>query len=153
MTSQYTSQRYAVFFEPGTYGSASDPPVFQVGYYTQVAGLGLMPQHTVVNGAIDVFASECIAGTSTCSSNDNFWRSLSNLTLNVDRPSSALDFVPAVADPDGAGCANREESWSASQAAPIRRAIISGNVVFQAGGPVTSVDPGAVEPVDVTAYP
>ena len=29
-----------VFFEPGTYGSAADPLVFQVGYYTQVAGLG-----------------------------------------------------------------------------------------------------------------
>ena len=30
-----------------------------------------------------------------------------------------------------AGCANSEESWSASQAAPIRRAIINGSVVFQ----------------------
>jgi hypothetical protein len=31
----------------------------------------------------------------------------------------------------GAGCANSEESWSASQADPIRRAIINGSVVFQ----------------------
>ncbi len=37
---QFDSDRYAVFFEPGTYGSAADPLVFQVGYYTQVAGLG-----------------------------------------------------------------------------------------------------------------
>ncbi|MGH3216723.1 MAG: hypothetical protein ACRDL9_19365, partial [Trebonia sp.] len=38
--SQFDSNRYSVFFAPGTYGSAADPLVFQVGYYTQVAGLG-----------------------------------------------------------------------------------------------------------------
>ncbi|MDR0342438.1 MAG: glycoside hydrolase family 55 protein [Nocardiopsaceae bacterium] len=129
--SQFTSQRYAVFFEPGTYGSKSDPLTFQVGYYTQVAGLGLMPQDTVINGAIDVFANLCTAGTGDCNSDVNFWRSLSNLTLNVDHPSTPPDFVPPIVDPGGAGCANAEESWSASQAAPIRRAIINGSVVFQ----------------------
>ena len=131
LASQFTSQRYAIFFEPGTYGSASDPLVFQVGYYTQVAGLGLMPQDTVVNGAIDVFANLCTSGTSNCNSDVNFWRSLSNLTLNVDHPSTPPTFVPAIVDPSGAGCANAEESWSASQATPIRRAIINGSVVFQ----------------------
>ena len=40
VASQFSSQRYAVLFRPGTYGSAADPLVFQVGYYTQVAGLG-----------------------------------------------------------------------------------------------------------------
>ncbi len=39
VASQFDSQRYAIFFQPGTYGSASDPLVFQVGYYTEVAGL------------------------------------------------------------------------------------------------------------------
>ena len=34
--SQFDSNRYSLFFEPGTYGSAADPLVFQVGYYTQV---------------------------------------------------------------------------------------------------------------------
>ena len=38
--SQFDSQRYAIFFEPGSYGSVASPLVFQVGYYTQVAGLG-----------------------------------------------------------------------------------------------------------------
>src|SRR5215469_13661026 len=55
VASQFSSQRYAVLFRPGTYGSADSPLVFQVGYYTQVAGLGLTPQDTVINGAIDVF--------------------------------------------------------------------------------------------------
>jgi hypothetical protein len=131
VASQFDSQRYAIFFQPGTYGSASDPLIFQVGYYTEVAGLGFMPQDTVVNGAIDVFNNLCTAGTSNCNSDDNFWRSLSNLTLNVDLPSTTPDYSPPVIDAYGAGCANSEESWSASQASPIRRAIINGSVVFQ----------------------
>jgi hypothetical protein len=131
VASQFDSQRYAIFFEPGTYGSASDPLVFQVGYYTEVAGLGFMPQDTVVDGAIDVFNNLCTAGTSNCNSDDNFWRSLSNLTLNVDLPSSTPAYSPPIVDAYGAGCANSEESWSSSQASPIRRAIINGSVVFQ----------------------
>jgi hypothetical protein len=129
--SQFDNQRYAVFFEPGTYGSKASPLVFQVGYYTEVAGLGYLPQDTVVNGAIEVYNNLCTAGTSDCNSDDNFWRSLSNLTLNVDLPSTTPDYAPPVVDSAGAGCANTEESWSASQAAPIRRAIINGSVVFQ----------------------
>ncbi len=34
------TQRYALLFKPGTYGTAEDPLDFQVGYYTEVAGLG-----------------------------------------------------------------------------------------------------------------
>src|SRR6266704_2715079 len=131
VASQFDSLRYAVLFRPGTYGSASNPLVFQVGYYTQVAGLGAMPQDTVVNGAIDVFNNLCTAGTQNCNSDDNFWRSLSNLTLNVDLPSSPPAYVPAIVDPFGTGCTNSAEMWSASQAAPIRRAIVNGSVVFQ----------------------
>jgi hypothetical protein len=129
--SQFDSQRYAVLFEPGTYGSAAHPLVFQVGYYTQVAGLGALPSDTVVNGAIDVFNNLCTAGTSDCNSDDNFWRSLSNLDLNVDLPSTPPAYAPPVQDAFGAGCANSAEMWSASQAAPVRRVIINGSVVFQ----------------------
>src|SRR5580698_1315299 len=131
VASQFDSQRYAIFFQPGTYGSAADPLVFQVGYYTEVGGLGSMPQDTVIDGAIDVFNNLCTAGTNNCNSDDNFWRSLSNLTLNVDLPSSPPAYVPPALDPFGTGCTNSAEMWSASQAAPIRRAIINGSVVFQ----------------------
>ena len=131
VASQFDSQRYAVLFQPGTYGSAGDPLVFQVGYYTEVAGLGAMPQDTVIDGAIDVFNNLCTAGTTDCNSDDNFWRSLSNLTLNVDLPSSPPAYAPPTLDPFGAGCDNSAEMWSASQATPIRRAIINGSVVFQ----------------------
>jgi hypothetical protein len=131
VASQFDGQRYAIFFQPGTYGSAADPLVFQVGYYTEVAGLGSMPQDTVIDGAIDVFNNLCTAGTSDCNSDDNFWRSLSNLDLNVDLPSSPPAYAPPVLDAYGAGCANSAEIWSASQADPIRRAIVNGSVVFQ----------------------
>jgi hypothetical protein len=131
VASQFTSRRYALFFRPGTYGSATDPLVFQVGYYTEVAGLGAMPQDTVINGAIDVFNNLCTAGTSNCNSDDNFWRSLSNVTLNVHLPGTPPAYAPPTSDPFGAGCDNSAEMWSASQAAPIRRAVINGSVVFQ----------------------
>ena len=131
VASQFDSQRYAVLFQPGTYGSAGDPLVFQVGYYTQVAGLGARPQDTVVNGAIDVFNNLCTAGTQDCNSDDNFWRSLSNLTLNVTLPKSPPAYAPPVVDPFTKFCTNTAEMWSVSQASPIRRAIINGSVVFQ----------------------
>ena len=83
---QFNSNRYTIFFEPGTYGSTASPLVFQVGYYTQVAGLGKNPQDTVINGAADVFNNLCTPGTQFCNADDNFWRSLSNLTLNVTLP-------------------------------------------------------------------
>ena len=111
VASQFSSQRYAVLFRPGTYGSSDSPLVFQVGYYTEVAGLGSMPQDTVINGAIDVFNNLCTAGTQDCNSDDNFWRSLSNLTLNVDLPASPPAYVPPALDPFGTGCTNSAEMW------------------------------------------
>jgi hypothetical protein len=110
VSNQFGSQRYAVFFEPGTYGSAADPLIFQVGYYTAVAGLGLNPNDVTVNGEINV-ANQCSGGS--CTALDNFWRSLSNLTINVRT---------------GTGCQESTEFWAVSQAAPLRRVHINGNL-------------------------
>ncbi|MDX6341913.1 MAG: hypothetical protein QOH87_2051 [Trebonia sp.] len=131
VASQFDSGRYSVLFEPGTYGSAASPLVFQVGYYTQVAGLGALPSDTVVNGAIDVFNNLCTAGTQNCNADDNFWRSLSNLDLNVHLPATTPAYAPPAIDAFGAGCDNSAEFWAASQAAPMRRVIINGSVVLQ----------------------
>jgi hypothetical protein len=131
VASQFDSNRYSLFFEPGTYGSAADPLVFQVGYYTQVAGLGALPKDTVIDGAIDVFNDLCTAGTQDCNADDNFWRSLSNVDLNVDLPASTPAYAPPAIDAFGAGCDNTGEFWAASQAAPIRRTIINGSVIAQ----------------------
>jgi hypothetical protein len=125
---QFGTQRYAILFEPGTYGSASDPLIFQVGYYTQVAGLGAEPGDVVVNGAIDVF-NQCSAGT--CSGLDNFWRSLSNLKLNVTLPGTPPAYAPDPGDQFGDTCDNSNEMWAVSQAAPMRRVIMNGTVTLQ----------------------
>lgn len=117
---QFGAQRYAIMFEPGTYGSKTDPLVFQVGYYTQVAGVGRQPGDVVINGAIDVFNGSDGTGL------ENFWRSVSNLTLNVTLPSSPPNYAPA--PPESPGCANQQEFWAVSQAAPMRRVIVNGNV-------------------------
>jgi hypothetical protein len=124
---QFGSQRYAIFFAPGTYGSAADPLDFQVGYYTQVAGLGAQPGDVVINGAINVF-NQCDPNK-VCNGTDNFWRSLSNLTLNVHLPSSPPAYAPDPGEPGG--CVNSNEMWAVSQAAPMRRVIMNGNVTLQ----------------------
>src|ERR1700716_866119 len=40
---EFGTQRYALLFMPGTYGSATAPLNFQLGYYEEVAGLGATP--------------------------------------------------------------------------------------------------------------
>ncbi len=125
---QFGSQRYAILFEPGTYGSASDPLDFQVGFYTEVAGLGASPSDVVINGAINVF-NQCVNGV--CNGTDNFWRSLSNLTLNVDLPNSPPSYSPYSGDPYTAACDNSTDMWAVSQAAPVRRVIINGRFTLQ----------------------
>src|SRR5579884_3203352 len=109
MTNQFGTQRYALLFAPGTYGSSTTPLNFQVGYYTAVAGLGLSPSDVVINGSIDVY-NQCDS-SNNCTALVNFWRSLSNLTINVTTPN--------------AGCYNGE-FWAVSQAAPMRRVHIIG---------------------------
>ncbi len=135
-SSQFDTQRYAIFFEPGTYGSSSNPLIFQVGYYTQVAGLGATPGDVVINGEIDVF-NQCSAGV--CNGLDNFWRSLSNLTVNFVTPSSAPTYVPA--NGEAATCQDTNDMWAVSQAAPMRRVIMNGGLTlfdYCSGNPFVS---------------
>ena len=65
VASQFNSQRYAVLFRPGTYGSAGNPLVFQVGYYTQVAGLGAMPRRSGARSSTAASSSRTTARTTT----------------------------------------------------------------------------------------
>jgi hypothetical protein len=108
VSNQFGTQRYALLFMPGTYGTPADPLNFQVGYYTDVAGLGSSPSDVVVNGTIDVY-NQCF-GPGDCTALVNFWRSLSNLTINVA----------------GKGGCQFGEFWATSQAAPMRRVHVNG---------------------------
>jgi hypothetical protein len=111
VSNQFGTQRYALLFEPGTYGSSTNPLIFQVGYYTTVAGLGASPSDVTITGAINV-SNQCF-GAGNCIASDNFWRSLSNLTINVTTISA---------------CTSSAEFWAVSQAAPIRRVQMNGNL-------------------------
>ena len=116
ISNQFGTQRYALLFEPGTYGSAADPLTFQVGYYTEVAGLGGSPGDVTINGTIDVY-NQCFPttdGSTNCIALDNFWRSLSNLTINIAGQT---------------GCQSGTDFWAVSQAAPMRRVAITGGTL------------------------
>ncbi len=108
------SRRYLLLFKPGIYGSASQPLQMKVGYYTEVAGLGASPEDVTINGKIEVY-NRCLGdgGTSNCLALVNFWRSLSNLSLNVN-----------AAGQDG--CRASANFWAVSQAASMRRLAIAG---------------------------
>jgi hypothetical protein len=108
VSNEFGTQRYALLFKPGTYGTSADPLNFQVGYYTSVAGLGRSPGDVLINGSVYV-RNQCSSGF--CTALTNFWRSLSNLTINVDTP--------------GFGCYSGE-FWPVSQASPMRRVDVNG---------------------------
>ncbi len=112
LTNQFGTARYALLFEPGTYGSPTQPLNFQLGYYTEVAGLGISPTDVTINGSVNVY-NQCTKGF--CIALNNFWRSLSNLTINVTNSSL--------------GC-HAGEFWAVSQAAPMRRVNINGNTTL-----------------------
>ena len=99
----------AVLFMPGTYGTAQNPLKFQVGYYTDVAGLGASPNDVTINGEAKVH-NQCF-GPNDCTALVNFWRSLANLTINV---------------PGATGCEDSAEFWATSQATSMRRVQING---------------------------
>lgn len=103
------TNRYSLLFKPGTYGSAEEPLIVQVGYSTEVAGLGASPTDVTINGHVDVY-NRCLTADN-CIALNNFWRSLSNLTINV----TGLD-----------GCRSSANFWAASQASPMRRVNITG---------------------------
>ncbi len=70
-----------------------------------------------INGTVDVY-NQCFPATppatsANCIALDNFWRSLSNLTINVT---------------GGSGCQAATDFWAVSQAAPMRRVQVNGKL-------------------------
>lgn len=107
ISNEFGTQRYAVLFEPGTYGSPEHPLNFRVGYYEQVAGLGARPGDVQIYGTADVYNQNGVALT-------NFWRSLENLTIDVA----------------GKGGCQFGEFWAVSQASPMRRVAVNGQTTL-----------------------
>ncbi|MFF1600044.1 coagulation factor 5/8 type domain-containing protein [Streptomyces mirabilis] len=97
-SAQFGTGRYALLFKPGTYNGLNA----QLGFYTSIAGLGLSPDDTAINGDVTVDA-----GWFNGNATQNFWRSAENLALT---PVSGT---------------NR---WAVAQAAPFRRMHVRGGL-------------------------
>ena len=108
---EMVTNRYALLFKPGVYGTAAQPLQIKVGYYTEIAGLGASPTDVTINGKIEVY-NRCLA-PDNCVALVNFWRTLSNLTLNIN--SLGQD-----------GCRASANFWAVSQAVSMRRLNITG---------------------------
>jgi hypothetical protein len=111
------TNRYALLFRPGVYGTASEPVQMKVGYYTEVAGLGASPADVTINGKIEVY-NRCLGdgGTTNCHALVNFWRTLSNLSLNINTLGQE-------------GCRASANFWAVSQAVSMRRLNVAGGNV------------------------
>jgi fibronectin type 3 domain-containing protein len=97
---QFSTNRYAVFFEPGTYNGVES----QVGYYMSVAGLGEEPTATAItNGYLTVNTTDSNGNLTT-----NFWRSIENMEMSLP--------------------AGDVEQWGVSQGADFRRMDINDSV-------------------------
>lgn len=99
----FTDARHAILFKPGRY--AVD---VNVGFFTQVAGLGSLPGDVVVNGDVHAEA-DWAKGMALV----NFWRGVENLSV---RPADGAD------------------RWAVSQAAPYRRIHLRGDLALDDGG-------------------
>jgi hypothetical protein len=103
-SNQFGSQRYQIFFRPGTYSGFNA----QIGFYTSISGLGQNPGDVRINGDVTVDAG-WFGGNAT----QNFWRSAENLSIF---PSAGFT------------------RWAVSQAAPFRRMDIHGDLNLAPNG-------------------
>jgi hypothetical protein len=72
-SNQFGDERYAILFKPGEYDTSL---TVNVGYYTQISGLGIMPTDTNINKLW--VNADWMYHNATC----NFWRSAENFSLN-----------------------------------------------------------------------
>ncbi len=137
---EFSQNRHAVFFEPGTYGSdaGEDNPATatgivnaELGYYTAIAGLGASPEDVRINGALHVEpVRACEANPWDCQqpgSLTRFWRSLSNMTINPIQQPVGVDATRPF--PSGI-TAPHQMRFAVSQAAPLRRINIEGDLTL-----------------------
>ena len=108
-TEQFGTGRYALLFKPGKYNTNVN-----VGFYTSVMGLGKTPDDVDITGAVrceaDWFPEQ--QGNAT----QNFWRTVENISVTPKYKSNN------VTSEEG------DLTWAVSQAAPMRRTHIKGNV-------------------------
>ena len=115
---QFSTNRYAVLFKPGNYGTSGTPVSAQVGFYESTAGLGEAPNQVTITGGLT--ADQLIDGNMT----QNFWRSQENLTE-----------VPV------GGLTSGTLDWGVSQGASLRRLNIQGGLFLTNSGSIGTTNP------------
>ncbi|MBB4984873.1 MULTISPECIES: discoidin domain-containing protein [Streptomyces] len=103
-SAQFGSGRHAFLFKPGTYNGLNA----QIGFYTQIAGLGLRPDDTTINGDVTVDA-----GWFNGNATQNFWRGAEGLALNP---------------------VNGTDRWAVAQASSFRRMHVKGGLNLAPNG-------------------
>ena len=103
-TNQFGTNRYAVLFKPGTYNVNVN-----LGFYEEVEGLGLTPDAVNITGGVNVTAGWMANNNAT----QNFWRDAENMEIT---PSSGT------------------MTWAVSQASPLRRVDVKGNMILDDSG-------------------
>jgi hypothetical protein len=101
-TAQFGGERYAFLFKPGTYDVTAN-----LVFYESIAGLGQNPDDVKITGNIDVDSGWNAGDASNAT--QNFWRSAENLSV-----------LPA----------SGTTRWAVSQAAPMRRVHVVGNLTM-----------------------
>ncbi|NOV01671.1 Ig-like domain-containing protein [Paenibacillus planticolens] len=101
---QFGQERYAMLFKQGSYTTN-----IRLGFYTQVAGLGLLPDDVNLTGGVSVDANWLPPHNAT----QNFWRSVENF---AETPSGG------------------NMLWAVSQAASMRRMHIKGSLTLHDQG-------------------
>ncbi len=106
-TSEWSSSRYAMLIGEGSYSMQDQ---FKLGYYTQVMGVANDENSVRVSPGINVLNNCEKVGDANCKAPgglDNFWRSISDISMDIGRLGAPLRFA-------------------VSQAAPIRSVSING---------------------------
>ncbi|SEC17099.1 discoidin domain-containing protein [Streptomyces sp. TLI_105] len=103
-SAQFGGGRHAFLLKPGTYNGLNA----QIGFYTQIAGLGLRPDDTTVNGDVTVDA-----GWFNGNATQNFWRGAEGLALNP---------------------VNGTDRWAVAQASSFRRMHVKGGLNLAPSG-------------------
>jgi hypothetical protein len=122
---EWSKNRFALLFQPGNYPNVK----LKVNYYTQILGLGENPNQVNLNTVyVDNF---CLPGSIqsclTMGALNNFWRGLENVTL---KPTDC----PISKDPENGLNNDKCVVWNVSQAAPLRKVNIEGDLMLGLAG-------------------
>ena len=124
---QFSTNRYAILFTPGTYGSTSNYVLSQVGYYEQIAGLGTTPDQTHIIGGLAADQVIIDSSGNNTGLTQNFWRSQENLSESpVGTGTNPITGIHDWGILD----------WGVSQGASLRRMQINGDVWYANSTPV-----------------